>query len=476
MKKNKLTAAVLAGVAGVSGMANAVHINPEGTGQVLIYPYFAANKLDADGNALNTTYSVVNTTDRAKAVKVRFLEGHNSREVLDFNVYLSPYDVWVGVVGGVVSAHPGYAGQDSAAHASGDTSCAPFLDKAYKEFLPYQMELDRVAPTMEHATDGHFEVIEMGELEPAEAALVDHTNVGVPGGCDMIQAMWDDGGAWDIGPSTLDPATGGLFGGATILEVTKGTAMSYNAIALDNFWNLGNALHTNPGDLFPSLANVSTDAVRFVDGAAVTSIYADSIDNVSALFMTDRVYNEYVVDTGRDTKTEWVVTFPTKNYYINGGVRAPFTTPWSASTASACEEFDINVWDREEQPAGDDECGGVSPVNPNAPGCAPVICYEANVVEFHLPSVAAPAESSILGSDNLVTVKTPSQTHATPNGWASLMFDDMANVLPALNGPNYEGLPTAGFMVQRYTNGAAQPGILAQYAATFNHVTRVVSN
>jgi hypothetical protein len=26
------------------------------------------------------------------------LEGRNSREVLDFNLYLSPYDVWTGAV------------------------------------------------------------------------------------------------------------------------------------------------------------------------------------------------------------------------------------------------------------------------------------------------------------------------------------------------------------------------------------------
>ena len=42
----------------------------------------------------NTLLSVVNSTASAKAVKVRFLEGRNSREVLDFNLYLSAKDVW----------------------------------------------------------------------------------------------------------------------------------------------------------------------------------------------------------------------------------------------------------------------------------------------------------------------------------------------------------------------------------------------
>jgi hypothetical protein len=92
MNRKNLTAAVLAGLAGAAGLAGtaqAVNLNPDGLGQVLIYPYFTSN----DGN--QTVLSVVNTTDQAKAVKVRFLEGYNSREVLDFNLYLSAYDVWV---------------------------------------------------------------------------------------------------------------------------------------------------------------------------------------------------------------------------------------------------------------------------------------------------------------------------------------------------------------------------------------------
>src|SRR4030067_1419351 len=93
-KRKSVYAAVLAGLGavGVAGTASAVHINPDGLGQVLIYPYYTVR-------AGNDTYlSVVNTTASTKAVKVRFLEGKNSREVLDFNLYLSPYDVWTGAI------------------------------------------------------------------------------------------------------------------------------------------------------------------------------------------------------------------------------------------------------------------------------------------------------------------------------------------------------------------------------------------
>ena len=77
MNRKNLTAAVLAGLAGVAGIvgsAQAVNVNPDGLGQVLIYPYYTTN-----GDNM-TLLSVVNTTDQAKAVKVRFLEGENSRK------------------------------------------------------------------------------------------------------------------------------------------------------------------------------------------------------------------------------------------------------------------------------------------------------------------------------------------------------------------------------------------------------------
>ncbi|MDX1554774.1 MAG: cell surface protein, partial [Xanthomonadales bacterium] len=95
MNRKNLTAAVLAGLAGaagIAGTAQAVNINPDGLGQVLVYPYYTSR----GGN--QTLLSVVNTTEDAKAVKVRFLEGYNSREVLDFNMYMSAYDVWVAAV------------------------------------------------------------------------------------------------------------------------------------------------------------------------------------------------------------------------------------------------------------------------------------------------------------------------------------------------------------------------------------------
>src|SRR5262249_55941631 len=139
MNRNSLTTAVVAGIAGVAGIANmasAVNLNPDGLGQVLLYPYYTVN------NHQGTLLSVVNTTGVGKAVKVRFLEGYNSREVLDFNLFLSKYDVWTA---NVFKKSDASLGGDGAAIFTGDNTCtAPLFGEGtlgngygYQSFLSY---------------------------------------------------------------------------------------------------------------------------------------------------------------------------------------------------------------------------------------------------------------------------------------------------------------------------------------------------
>jgi hypothetical protein len=69
--------------------ATASRITAGGTGHQLFLPYYNVQ----NGNA--TLINVVNTdTINGKAVKVRFRGGSNSDDVFDFQLYLSPGDVW----------------------------------------------------------------------------------------------------------------------------------------------------------------------------------------------------------------------------------------------------------------------------------------------------------------------------------------------------------------------------------------------
>ena len=99
MKKKVLPLAVGAAAAVTMSAAQAaMYVNDKGMGEALIFPFYSAE------NGNNTLINIVNTVDSApagattddtgawKAVKVRIIEGQNSQEVLDFNLYLSPKD------------------------------------------------------------------------------------------------------------------------------------------------------------------------------------------------------------------------------------------------------------------------------------------------------------------------------------------------------------------------------------------------
>jgi hypothetical protein len=66
----------------------AVHINHDRTGQVALLPYYTVN------NNFITNFTVVNTSGVFKAVRVRLLDSQIGADLLNLNLYLSPYDVW----------------------------------------------------------------------------------------------------------------------------------------------------------------------------------------------------------------------------------------------------------------------------------------------------------------------------------------------------------------------------------------------
>jgi hypothetical protein len=315
MNRKNLTAAVLAGLAGAAGLAGtaqAVNLNPDGLGQVLIYPYYTAN----DGN--QTILSVVNTTDNAKAVKVRFLEGFNSREVLDFNLYLSAHDVWVAAIANGEPA-PDYPGTDYDTDTIliiPDDSCTvPYLYEDYQvdidgvglagiqPFLDYAYtgKLNDGGPEEgQRAAEGHFEMIEMGTVTPGSDTEADITHTWhtpkdgdkywAPGDCDQLVENWTKGatsasnGIWytesledasgddckvgelnknGCGQAWTDTQrnSGGLFGGAAVVHPSNGAMFSYDAKAVQGFDQTNDGIHFVPGNSSPSLNDGSeTDA------------------------------------------------------------------------------------------------------------------------------------------------------------------------------------------------------------------------
>jgi hypothetical protein len=307
---------------------------------------------------------VVNTTDNAKAVKVRFLEGFNSREVLDFNLYLSAWDVWVAAIADDEGTPTLYIPDDSCTvpYLYGDFDGEqPFLSLAYEMFP------DGGPTDIGRAAEGHFEVIEMGTIDPLSPSGLDITHTEKylkdddgdkikgseywePGDCGQLVKNWTEytgkaDGLWrqeaiDNSDCNLvtDPTkyrddgcqaytdttrnTGGLFGGASIINPDNGTMFSYDARAIQGYDKTDDGVHYLPGLIHPSLNDGSERDATIFFGApqnrAVTlESYGRPVDAISAVFMHEHIMNEYTRDPNLAAATEWVITFPTKSWYVD---------------------------------------------------------------------------------------------------------------------------------------------------------------
>jgi hypothetical protein len=440
--KKKLLASVVAGL-GLVGSAHAVHVNPDGLGQVLLYPYYSVQ----DG--YDTYVHVVNTTDSAKAVKVRFLEGKNSQEVLDFNLYLSPKDEWTGVITRT---------ETGAKLSTGDTSCtAPAIPAAGVAFRNFRYTADSVN-TLERTREGYLEIIEMGDLSGAVAAAATHTSAGVPADCAAVRA---DASA---ASGTL-PATGGLYGFNTLINVEAGLSTTVDAVALDDFWLNGLGTYTTTGSLSPSLEE-GTPVADILDGnLVVTNVMAENVDAVSAVLSRVNVMNDYVVGLDFDALTDWVVTFPTKRFYVNGlgAPRAPFTQEWDEEASRSCDEISITYYDREEQrEVGEDD------FSPQPEAASAALCNEVNTISI----VANGATGGLLGAEF-----TKAQIELAPDfnaGWMEIGFTSSAASTTGLVGSSATvfGLPVIGFAATSFSNGTLEVdgvNVMSNYGGSSVH-------
>lgn len=495
-KRKTLNAAVVAGLGAmvVAGSAGAVQLSQDGTGQALIYPYYTVR---TSGTGDFATYlNVVNTTDSFKAVKVRFLEGKNSREVLDFNLYLSPMDVWAGAISATASGAKLASADNSCVTDSGGFALSVAAGKVYPEFVNYAFigsggpgwglttGWDGEDQTLDRTREGYFEIIEMGNITNSSITTgLKHNSAGVPANCGVVA---------NINASVVVAPTGGLIGGASLINVNEGSDYGYDPVALEDFARLAgtNNLWFEAGSISPDMSNAGKSSKIFYYHNSVGGYVTDTMastwntgeDAVSAVLMRDSVMNTYVLDTGTLSATDWIVTFPTKRNYVgandpangamdpNENVYAPFhNTFW---TGGSCDPIHMTTFDREEQTFSSNVQS-----SPPKPGQTNNLCWEANVITFKNGAASLADTDTLLGSKNRLEVSTPYQ-----HGWAKLSLTASAplvSVGQTAPGTTYAGLPVVGFMVQDFLNtGVTIKGLpsAASYGGNFNHkYTRAVT-
>jgi hypothetical protein len=513
-----------------STYAHAVYLNPHGFGQVLVYPYYTANGNNA------TLLSIFNSTDKGKALKVRFHEGYDGRDVLDFNVYLGPHDAWVGGVG-----RQGDGPDALARLITTDDSCTVPAFAPLPGVGPAARSLDFTdanyagsvlatgttgnadgGPLSPGRTrEGHFDVFEMGEVTDATRGSL--TAIAPADGsapdCAQIVAAWSTGGYWSEDPATdLAPPTGGIYGTEAVIDVAQGTFFSVVPESIDGF--SATIQHTPPAATAPDLDTASKSGSGMVaafvalGGQMVELDYTNPVDAISALFMADALYNEFNTNPGIDALSDWIVTAPTKRYYVDPAyigntVGAPAAPPFEqgflkslvagapnggfSSFPYACVGISATEYDR----SGAGRLLAV--VTPNGPQQNTQVtpCLETSILTFSTQSVPglygvnAVLPLSALGSE-LTNGEDPyglvfNDTGLTPVNQPisegtlrlDLAHDLDGNIIeshrltPATNGDVLIGLPVIGLAVENYVNANVTPGVLANYSGVYPHRTSI---
>jgi hypothetical protein len=464
-KKSLCVAIAATGLLGAGGVAQAVNLSEEGTGNVLIYPYYTV-RTTAAGNAYNTYINITNTTASTKAVKVRFREGKNSREVLDFNVFLSPFDMWTASVVPTADG-AGVATQDSSCTIPSFTAgvVVPFRNLKYSG-----SNADTGGDSLDRTREGYVEVLEMATYATGtkiHAGALHHQTTGKPLDCSLVT----DANAAAEASGVL----GGVAGTLQLINPGAGASASWPAVALDNFYPAipGFSIYRDTGSPNPDMTDSgTTSAVKSGTTLTVSTGWAPgSADAVSAVLMHNAIMNEYILDNSTLSKTDWVITMPTKNAYVSvgsGSARAPFQSNFSAG--KSCDDVAMLLWDREErfyqaQGAGPD-------FSPKPPGVTniPTLCAEANVITFNNSNTLASANQAFSVSTKMSDLST---TDFAQNGWMRMSFVGAnaklvnanttkvslaTGVASAAAPATYAGLPVVGFNVFTYTNSALKVG------------------
>ena len=356
-----------------------------GAGHQLLVPYYNTQ----NGNA--TLFNIVNTdVVNGKAVKVRFRGGSNSDDVFDFQVYLSPGDVWGATISksaaGVASLKTTDKSCTLPAGVGGGAAGSDFVTAR----LPQTLTGDALAT---QTREGYIEVFNMADIPPnlpaADGSVSTTANplftaIKHVAGVAPCTAATLNTLATDVTTSTEAYARGfrspsaSLFGNWTIVNVPKSGSSTGEAIAITAstaggapargnivFFPQTGAAAPTP-DLFtadPSLRTFAGAAAGQVsNGAAaayggVTPIIAASqfdlpdlstpylllaayppistdpvtfARNLTASIQTGSVTNEYLTDTNIGAFTDWVFSQPTRRYNV-----APDYRPLSLTPAGA---------------------------------------------------------------------------------------------------------------------------------------------
>jgi len=360
MKKNVLASSVAAALVGL-GMAGAAHAEI-----ALVVPYYTAQTEHA------TLLNIVNTdTVNGKAVKVRFRGAANSDDVFDFQVFLSPGDVWTGNVSKGASGAAQLTTEDASCTkpAKAVLNSTPFVTSRLNPALTTEQKA-------EQTREGYIEIFTMADIKKLVADVPTAPDVAVApalvgdGVNDLYTAIKHvsktapcTGKAWtnldtavvganvfagtSVAPGNalgLSLPTAGLMANYTIINVARAGAWDGEAVGVNvgaatqiPYWPQTAAAVATPTSysadpLFSAGPEDANTPAKVITKAAIkagsydlpdlSSPYAAAVSplvqaqTVTTALETTSVTNEFLTNSAIQAATDWVFSMPTRRYWV----------------------------------------------------------------------------------------------------------------------------------------------------------------
>ncbi len=494
---------VMGGLAGVShntlaANATGVALNEGGIGNYLFTPYFTTQRDN------NTLVSIVNTDNvNGKIVKVRFRGAANSEDLLDFQVFLSPSDVWTASLAQGSDGRTVITTPDSSCTlpSIGAASTAERTFKTSRLVATYPTPLGPVATTPAQANaqtrEGYIEYLNMADVVPGSPlftaikhvngvapctpsmmAVLNSTALGVAGTGPFVQD------ANDISALGLSAASGGLTGTWSIFSNAQTKAYGDNHIAVEAVDYAGNpargrivyapqvatgiidsgAVSTviTEGTADPVL-NAAPNGVMWNDLPDMSTPFFGTDPNASVIALStalskETLNNEFVATAGAGPvpwDTDWVVSHATRRYYatLDGAGNVVRNTNRGGNTFYSNNNTGPRITAggymlcQAGTMVGFDREEGTAGVAFSPSSTAP-FCGEVNTLSFNRASEALSASVT-----NQVVTLTLAPTNAPIQaGWARLALRKASSTPTALGAPVVGYSATSAVNTSTYGN------------------------
>jgi len=442
--------------------ANAA-VDANALGDLAIVPYYTVRENAAGTGNFETGIHITNTSNATQVVKLRLRRSSDSADALDFNIIMSPNDMWTGSI----NKQAGKLGISTT-----DTTCTAPAATSVEASGKARFVAPNVFAANGAADEGYIEIIGMAQtIDEAQPIAVGalHTAAGTPADCAAVRNNFElanvaqtNGNLDSATTASLTSTVAGASGQSAftdtpnvlkvkyfIRDLVTGMEMGDNAThisdfmtaAADNTVSVGaagaigftlsqGAMMTNQA-IAGGLFNANLTGFDFPDldgGVALQRGRYDAV--IRADLGADSILNDWSFNPANGVATDWVITIPGQYLMDNpSGVVGDGVNNGSViinglvDSADSVNHRDLpvvatfDIFDREEaQPSP----GGGLSISPSRPvDNTASFVNEVNVLEWGGQKVfntASPRAVDQLG-DLTAT-----------SGWASLEIDPQTSL------------------------------------------------